>query len=177
MTPRRPTRRRSLIPQMGVLTALLTSALPACGVQPSGVIGAGEPPTGLTKALRLYFVSPTGHLEGVSRPDVQITALDAALKLLAAGPTEQEQNRGLTTLVAAVPYDATGEATRVTLRAPGTTFSGNSRDDLVNGQLVCTLARAQSALDPTIRPDDVQVTLIGDDHPLGPYRCSQFMGG
>ncbi|MER8044477.1 hypothetical protein [Streptomyces sp. NPDC094032] len=159
------------------MSILTTALLTACGVQPSGVIGAGEPPTGLTKGLRLYFVSPAGHLEGVSRPEVQITGLAAALKLLASGPTEPEQRRGLTNLVGQVSYDATGEGTRVTLRAPGTTFSGNRRDDLVNGQLVCTLARAHSTLHPTIRPDDVQVTLDGEGRPLGPYRCSQFMGG
>ncbi|WP_426368555.1 GerMN domain-containing protein [Streptomyces sp. E-08] len=157
--------------------AALAAVLTSCGVQPSGVIGAGEPPTGLTKGLRLYFVSATGHLEGVSRPDTELTGLDAALKLLVAGPTEPEQKRGLTTLVSRISYDTTAEATRVTLRSAGTTFSGNRRDDLINGQLVCTLARAQSTLHPAIRPDDVQVTLIGDGRPAGPYRCSQFMGG
>ncbi|MEV7280061.1 hypothetical protein [Streptomyces sp. NPDC093111] len=173
MTAERPPLRPLTAALAALLAAVLTSS---CGVQPSGVIGAGEPPTGLTKGLRLYFVSPTGHLEGVSRPDVRITELDAALKLLAAGPTDPELERGLTTLVRQLPYDATGTGTRVTLSSPGTTFSGNRRDDLVNGQLVCTLARAQSALHPTIRPDDVQVTLNGEGRPLGPYRCSQFMG-
>ncbi|MFD3943877.1 hypothetical protein [Streptomyces sp. NPDC058579] len=169
---RPPTLRLSLF-----LSPFLALAAVSCGVQPSGVIGAGEPPTGLTKGLRLYYVSGSGNLEGVSRPDLEITELGAALKLLVAGPTEPEQERGLTTLVSSISYQVTGEATRVTLRSPGSAFSGTRRDDLVNGQLVCTLARAQSVLHPRIHPDDVEVTLVGDGEPVGPYRCSQFMGG
>ncbi|MEU8763292.1 hypothetical protein [Streptomyces sp. NPDC048659] len=187
MPPKRPSppngRPHALTPALttalttGLTTLLAAATLTACGVQPSGVIGAGEPPTGLTKGLRVYFVSAAGHLEGVSRPDIRITGLDEALKLLATGPSDAEQRRGLTTLVPQAPYDTTTDGTRVTLTAPDTTFSGNRRDDLINGQLVCTLARAQSSLHPTIRPDDVQVTLTGTGKPLGPYRCSQFLGG
>ncbi|WP_329124752.1 hypothetical protein [Streptomyces sp. NBC_01353] len=64
---------------------------------------------------------------------------------------------------------------RVTVRPPDASFAGSRRDDLVNGQLVCTLARAQSLIHPSIRPDDVQVTLTGNAKPSGPYRCSQFL--
>ncbi|MFE5614608.1 hypothetical protein [Streptomyces sp. NPDC056470] len=65
----------------------------------------------------------------------------------------------------------------MTPSSPDASFTGNRRDDLVNGRLVCTLARAQSVLHPGIRPDDVQVTLSGTGEPLGPYRCSQFLAG
>ncbi|MER7955955.1 hypothetical protein [Streptomyces sp. NPDC096030] len=171
---RRPRRPRALFTAPVLLLAV---SLSACGVQPSGVIGAGEPATGLTKGLRLYYVSASGRLEGVSRPDTTISEVGAALKLLSAGPTEAEQQRGLTSLVGGFSYRATGEEARVTLSSPDASFTGNRRDDLVNGQLVCTLARAQSVLHPGIRPDDVQVTLSGTGGPLGPYRCSQFLAG
>lgn len=32
-------------------------ALAGCGVQPSGAVGAGEPASGLTRGMRLYFAS------------------------------------------------------------------------------------------------------------------------
>ncbi|GAA0916402.1 hypothetical protein [Streptomyces asiaticus] len=48
---------------------------------------------------------------------------------------------------------------------------------LPNGQLVCTLARAQSFLhrDESIRPDDVRVSLDDGERTAGPYQCSQFL--
>ncbi|MFB7368406.1 hypothetical protein ACFC0D_00930 [Streptomyces sp. NPDC056222] len=161
---------RAALPGIALLLALA-----GCGVQPSGVIQAGQPATGLTKGLRLYFVSGSGRLEGVSRPHAEITELKAAVKLLAEGPTEAEQQRGLTSLATGFSYDVTAKGARVTVRSPDATFAGSRRDDLVNGQLVCTLARAQSLIDPSVRPDDVQVTLAGNAKPLGPYRCSQFL--
>ncbi|MEV6552702.1 hypothetical protein AB0M57_28940 [Streptomyces sp. NPDC051597] len=48
--------------------------------------------------------------------------------------------------------------------------------DQGTGQLVCTLARAQSVLDPSVRADDVQVTVRPDEGAtLGPYRCAEFL--
>ncbi|MFJ3905451.1 hypothetical protein [Streptomyces sp. NPDC090025] len=159
------------------VTSALTVVLAGCGVRPTGVVTGGEPATGLTDALRVYYVHGT-RLQGVSRPDTPITEAAGAMKLLAAGPTRAEADRGLVNLVEIGSYEVTGEGTRVTLRARGSSF-GTDRARLSNGQLVCTLARAQSFLhqDRGIRTDDVQVTLDGDDGRLGPYRCSQFLTG
>ncbi|MFE0107261.1 hypothetical protein [Streptomyces sp. NPDC059009] len=172
-TRRRSPRPAALSPLLLLLLLLLLLA--GCGVRPTGVIGAGKPPTGLTKGLRLYFVSGNGRLEGVSRPGVEIRSLDDALKFLAEGPTEAEQERGLTSMLSSLSFDVTADGTKLTARSPDASGTGGRREDLANGQLVCTLARAQSVLQPRIRPDEVQVTLVREGTPMGPYRCSQFL--
>ncbi|MEI5098781.1 hypothetical protein RB200_09080 [Streptomyces sp. PmtG] len=78
-------------------------------------------------------------------------------------------------------YWATAKGTRVTFHSPDAPFDPDT-DRLANGQLVCSLARAQAFLsskdeDRRIRPDDVQVTLVNSERRLGPYRCSQFLNG
>ncbi|MFD8542214.1 hypothetical protein [Streptomyces sp. NPDC059649] len=153
--------------------ALLLAALAGCGITPTGVIDAGPPVPGLTRGLRIYFASDTG-LRGVSRPDLKLHSLDGVIKLLMAGPNESEQKSGLTNLVAFEgSYRVSGNAHRVALDAPDTYLSPDAR--LRNGQLVCSLARAQAALHPALRPDDVQVTLRARGESLGPYVCSYFL--
>ncbi|CAM5640787.1 hypothetical protein GCM10010329_66820 [Streptomyces spiroverticillatus] len=156
-------------------TAVCGLLLTACGVQPTGVIGAGEPATGLTKGLRLYFVSKSGRLEGVSRPDAQpLNNLPGVLKLLGVGPDDDERRRGLTSPVGMPQsFDVTGTGAKVVLRSPGNDIA-YGRDDLATGQLVCTLARAQSLLAKGVRPDDVQVTFEGKET-AGPYRCGSYL--
>ncbi|MFJ2743539.1 hypothetical protein ACIO3O_28245 [Streptomyces sp. NPDC087440] len=154
----------------------LLLSLTACGVQPTGVIGAGESATGLTKGLRIYFVSRAGRLEGVSRPDQRLTDLQGALKLLGSGPTAEERKEGLTSAMDYPPsYDVQGTGARVVLRNPGS--PADSLSQLATGQLVCTLARAQSVLAKGVRPDDVQVTFEGDGPTAGPYRCAAYLAG
>ncbi|MCK7621652.1 hypothetical protein MUU72_00640 [Streptomyces sp. RS10V-4] len=161
------------IPRLCATAALLLPAVAGCGIRPTGVIDAGEPIPGLTKGMRIYFASDTG-LRGVSRPGVQLNHLDSALKLLLAGPNESEQKSGLANLVVFNgPFHASANGNRVTLDAPETYLSADDR--LRNGQLVCSLARARAVLHPTLRPDDIQVTLRPKDEPLGPYKCSYFL--
>ncbi|QCX78039.1 hypothetical protein C9F11_22045 [Streptomyces sp. YIM 121038] len=162
------------------LALALAAALTACGVRPTGVVTGADPATGLTRGLRLYFVDGTG-LRGVSRPEAKIRDLAGAVKLLGAGPNRTERESGLTNLVEIGRIDVTGRGDRVTYRSPGSFFDADS-DRLPNGQLVCTLARAQSYLsskdeDRRVRPDDVQVTLDNGERRFGPYRCSQFLDG
>ncbi|MEU7637064.1 MULTISPECIES: GerMN domain-containing protein [unclassified Streptomyces] len=158
---------------MCAVVALLLPAVAGCGIRPTGVIDAGEPITGLSKGMRIYFASDTG-LRGVSRPGLQVRQLDSVLKLLLTGPNESEQKSGLTNLVLLDgSYHASANGNRVTLDAPDTYLSADDR--LRNGQLVCSLARAQAVLHPTLRPDDIQVTLRPKDEPLGPYQCSYFL--
>lgn len=160
------------------LCALALTFATGCGIQPTDVIDAGEPATGLTKALRIYYVRE-GRLEGVSRPALELRGFDEVFKLMGTDPTTAEQERGLTNLltdsVKLGGYQVTGSGTRITLSSREDTFSG-VRTRLPNGQWVCTLARVQAVLDPSVRPDDVQVTLKGPDAPLGPYQCSDFLG-
>ncbi|MBL1093250.1 MULTISPECIES: hypothetical protein [Streptomyces] len=152
---------------------LLLSAVAGCGIRPTGVIDAGEPVAGLTKGMRIYFASDTG-LRGVSRPDVEVRSLSSVIKLLIAGPNASEQKSGLTNLVAFNgSYQVSGNGHRVTVEAPDSHLSADAR--LSNGQLVCSLARAQAVLHPEVRPDDVQVTLRAGGDSLGPYACSYFL--
>ncbi len=156
--------------------ALALAATAGCGVQPTGVVDGGEPASGLTKDLRIYYVRGSG-LQGVTRPDVSIKELGAVLKLLAQEPTRAEEERGLTNLVRLGSYWTTSGGHRITLHAPGASFT-TERDRLPNGQLVCSLARAQSYLHrkEAIRPDDVRVSLDDGERTSGPYQCSQFLG-
>ncbi|MFI9115955.1 hypothetical protein [Streptomyces venezuelae] len=157
----------------GVLLGVLGTALVGCGVQPTGVIGAGEPATGLTRGVRLYFASDAG-LRSVPVLDREVTDLNSVVKLLAAGPPPAERRDGLTNLVDIGGYTVTGRGTGVTVRLEEP-YPGSGRDQ-GTGQLVCSLARAQSVLDPKVRADDVRVTLVPPEGPgLGPYRCAEFL--
>ncbi|MFH9728083.1 hypothetical protein ACH4M4_34725 [Streptomyces sp. NPDC017254] len=161
--------------RVGVLVSVLGIALVGCGVQPTGVIGAGEPATGLTRGVRLYFASGSG-LRGVPVLDRKVENLNTVVKLLAGGPPPAEQRDGLTNLVELGGYTVTGRGVRVTVHLEDP-YAATGRDQ-GTGQLVCTLARAQSVLDPKVRADDVEVTLRRPEGPvLGPYRCAEFLDG
>ncbi|MGW3085884.1 GerMN domain-containing protein [Streptomyces sp. NPDC001108] len=148
------------------------AALTGCGVQPTGVVTAGEPASGLTRGVRLYFASPSG-LTAVPLIDRRVDDLNGALKLL--GATEPPPGQGLVSLVRLGGYSATGSGERVTVRTEGP-YGGSGRDQ-ATGQLVCTLARAQSVLDPMVRADDVRVTFRPTEgEPLGPLGCAEFLG-
>ncbi|MFF1644917.1 hypothetical protein ACIA74_10170 [Streptomyces sp. NPDC051658] len=161
--------------RQGIAVAALGTALMGCGVQPTGVIGAGEPASGLTRGMRLYYASADG-LRAVPLIDQEVDDLNGVLKLLGARLPPAEQGGGLTSLVHLGGYSATGSGTRVTVRLEG--LYGESGRDQATGQLVCTLARAQSVLEPKVRTDDVEVTLRpSEGAALGPYRCAEFLDG
>ncbi|MFB7915355.1 hypothetical protein [Streptomyces sp. NPDC056061] len=149
--------------------------LTGCGVPSTGVIGAGEPASGLTRGIRLYYASADG-LRGVPVLDKKVDDLNGVLKLLGQDPPPLEQRGGLTSLVRLGGYSASGTGTRVTVRVDGP--YSETESDQGTGQLVCTLARAQSVLDPKVRADDVEVTLRPSEGAvLGPYRCAEFLTG
>ncbi|MFD9034627.1 hypothetical protein ACFVZW_26355 [Streptomyces sp. NPDC059567] len=153
---------------------LLVAALAGCGVRPTEVIDAGEPASGLSTGLRIYFASDKG-LRAVPRHN-KLKDLNSVIKLLTAGPNTAEQTSGLLSLVEPPgSYDAVGNGTKVMLAMPGAHLTPDNH--LLSGQLVCSLAHAQSMLNPKVHPDDVQVTLTSDGAPLGPYRCSYFLDG
>ncbi|MFD4996527.1 hypothetical protein [Streptomyces buecherae] len=153
----------------------LVLGLAGCGVQPTGVVDAGEPASGLTRGMRLYYASE-GGLRAVPLLDREVTELNSVIKLLAQGPPAAEQRDGLTSLVQLNGASATGSGSRVTVRYEGP-YPADGRD-LGTGQLVCTMARAQAVLDPEVRTDDVEVTIRpSDGDPLGPYRCAEFRNG
>ncbi|MFH8608912.1 hypothetical protein ACH4D5_15680 [Streptomyces sp. NPDC018029] len=163
---------------MAVAVVVVALTLTGCGVRPTGVVDAGEAAGGLTKGLRIYFVSETGRLEGVTRT-TPIREPAAVIKLLMSGPTEAEQRSGLTSLVDSGSFEVTGDGDRLSVRVPAATLDPTSVGDRnLTGQLVCSLARARAVLDKRgrTRPDDVRVSV----HPaegaaLGPYVCSDFL--
>ncbi|MFE7106031.1 hypothetical protein ACFU98_07160 [Streptomyces sp. NPDC057575] len=159
---------------IAITVAALGLALVGCGVQPTGVIGAGESASGPTRGMRLYYASAAG-LRAVPLIDKEIEDLNSVLKLLVSRTPPADQG-GLTSLVQLGGYSATGSGTRVTVRLEG--LYGESGRDQATGQLVCTLARAQSVLEPKVRTDDVEVTLRpSEGEALGPYRCPEFLNG
>ncbi|MET9655964.1 hypothetical protein [Streptomyces sp. NPDC006510] len=162
--------------RQGIAVAALGLALMGCGVQPTGVIGAGEPASGPTRGMRLYYAS-AGGLRAVPLIDTEIDDLTSVLKLLAQKPPPAEERGGLTSLVPRLSgYSATATGNRVTVRLDGR-YPESGRDQ-GTGQLVCTMARARSVLEPKVRTDDVEVTLRpSEGDALGPYRCAEFLNG
>ncbi|WP_433546378.1 GerMN domain-containing protein [Streptomyces sp. CA-294286] len=157
------------------MAAVLGAVLLGCGVQPTGVVDAGEPATGLTRGMRLYYVGD-GGLRAVPLIDQRVKTLDSVVKMLLQPPPATEGG-GLTTLVDIGGFSVTGQGDRVTvaLEGPG---GMAQHERLGTGQLVCTLARAQSVLEPGVRTDDVQVLLKPSEGAAqGPYRCSEFLDG
>ncbi|MFI8437279.1 hypothetical protein ACIGJO_26765 [Streptomyces sp. NPDC079020] len=162
--------------RQGAMVVVLGLALMGCGVQPTGVIDAGEPASGPTRGARLYFASD-GGLRGVPLLDREIKNLGTVMKLLSAGPSPSEQRDGLTSLVQELGgYTVRGSGTRVTVHLDGP-YAATGHDQ-GTGQVVCTLARAQSVLEPKVRADDVEVTLRpSEGAALGPFRCAEFLNG
>jgi hypothetical protein len=116
-------------------------AVAGCGVRPSGVITGADPPSGPvapTTAITIYLVA-NGRLSPVTRPGGPLSQADT-LGLLAAGPTEREQGRGLTTDVPpdAAPFSVTAQPDGrlvVNPASPATELS-----TLAVEQIVCTIA-------------------------------------
>lgn len=150
--------------------------LAGCGVRPTDVIDVGEPAGGLTKGTRVYFVTDTGRLTGVPRPtESDHLELAGVVKLLVMGPSPEEKEQGLVTLVGRRSgYQASGSGDRVTLTVSGPEplLAG---DRLPIGQWVCSLARAQARTAKDLRSDDVRVTIRSAGERLGPYACSDFL--
>ncbi|MFH8991674.1 hypothetical protein [Streptomyces sp. NPDC017940] len=172
---------RRVIP--AVLAAVLLSG---CGVRPTGVLDGGTAASGLTKGLRLYFVSQTGRLEAVSRPDLpayKVTDPAGVIKLLGSGPTAAERAAGLTSLVGDGDYETGYEADvdgdgAVTVRVPQFELDDSSVGDRnLKGQLVCSIARARAVADRagTAETDDIRVTVRPREGRPGTHVCSDFL--
>ncbi|MBB5935015.1 hypothetical protein [Streptomyces zagrosensis] len=173
-------------PMGATLTALTAALLAGCGVPPTGVLDGGKAADGLTKGLRLYFVSSAGRLEAVARPDMpadKVTDPNGVIKLLVSGPTPAERESGLTTLLMPqIGYQGTvnraGAKDAVTVRVPWAevSTSGLGNRNLA-GQLVCSIARARAMADDsgTTWADDIPVTVQPQGGRSGTYVCSDFL--
>ncbi|MEV7805245.1 GerMN domain-containing protein [Microbispora sp. NPDC088329] len=152
-----------------VLAACLVSlvATAGCGVRPSDVIRAGDPPSGavaptVTPAVTFYLVK-NGRLSAVTRPGRRLPPADT-LALLAAGPTTTEQADGFTTDVPpeAAPFSVTVKPSGrlvVTLSTPAGELS-----TLAVAQIVCTAAAF-------VPEGSAQITVVGAGQSAGPRNC------
>ncbi|GII82261.1 lipoprotein [Sphaerisporangium siamense] len=151
-----------------VLAAGLVSlaAVAGCGVQPSGAIEAGDPPSGavaLDMGITLYLVK-RGRVGVVTRPSGRPVFREDMLALLAAGPSVMEREQGFTTEVPseAGPFSVTvmpAGRLVVTVSLPAGELS-----PLAVEQIVCTAAA-------TAPEGPAQVTLVGAGQSLTPRKC------
>ncbi|WP_214105401.1 hypothetical protein [Acrocarpospora catenulata] len=141
-------------------------AVAGCGVQPSGVIPAGPPPSGAvapTMTITLYLVK-NGRVSAVTRPGGRLLSPADTLALLAAGPIAREQAHGFTTDVPpeAGPFSVTEKPAShlvVTLSTPARELS-----TLAVEQIVCTVAA-------TAPESPAQVTVVGAAQGADPRNC------
>ncbi|MGW4470044.1 hypothetical protein ACWENQ_10265 [Nonomuraea sp. NPDC004354] len=153
--------------------ALLLAACTACGVGPTGVVGAGEPARGFAQGTRLYFVQDD-RLVSVGRPEGPLDAAEA-VELLAGGPTSKERERSLDTrlpknIAVRVHDDGFALEKGAPMLVGGRWLPPVSRlSRMATGQLVCTIAAATAAK-RGVDVDDVRVTVPDE----GQARCADF---
>lgn len=108
--------------------------LAGCGVRPSGVTDAREPPTGVAPGPALYFVDARGELRPDLRQTQRLGTISEAVSLLLTGPGDS----GLRTEIAPVGTTRVGLVTTpgvIQLRVPLTIDDVTPRGI---DQLVCT---------------------------------------
>lgn len=122
-----------------VLAVLAVSLLAGCGIQPTGVVDAGEPAEGVPAGGVVYLLGPDGQLLPVQRAGLSTGGPREAVESLLAGPDDAERAAGYRT---ALPDGVTvlGEASV----GPGIalTFSADPNEfaELALTQLGCTIS-------------------------------------
>ncbi|MEU3281279.1 hypothetical protein [Streptomyces antibioticus] len=168
----RPARRAAApLLRRSLLSAALL-ALSACGIAPTGVVGAGAAATGVTPTVQLYFVGD-GTLVAVPRTATGPVDAEKAVAMLLRGPTSPERLHGLTTELPQLPVEPhpqTPAPTRaplgVTVRTQADTVAIEMPQNLKSplprtaiDQLICTAAAARLVAGPDI--DSARVTVTG----------------
>ncbi len=140
-------------------------AVAGCGVRPSDVILAGDPPSGpVQRATTVtFYLVKKGRVSAVTRPDGHLSPAET-LALLAAGPTPREQAHGLSSEVPpdAGPFSLTAAPAGdlvVTLATPAGELSAPAVD-----QIVCTAVA-------TRRDSSTQVTIVGAGQSIDARTC------
>ncbi|MEW1654619.1 MULTISPECIES: hypothetical protein [unclassified Streptomyces] len=167
---RTPVRRTALGVLAGVLTA---AALAGCGIEPTDVIDAGLPASGVRDPgkpqadVQLFFYGPDG-LHSATRRAKEPLDPQAAIDLLMEGPNHAERMRGLSSVVPKFPAPLTASASqgRVDITLP---VNAKLLDPASLNQLVCTAANAR--VPGGKRPGLVMVTLAGEGVRVGPMVC------
>ncbi|MFS8099979.1 hypothetical protein LFM09_22895 [Lentzea alba] len=144
------------------LFVLVLLCLSGCGIRPTDPITGLEAPSGPVEntSPALYWVSE-GKVVAVTRPQGSLSGFDV-VALLAQGPTNAEQTRGLTT---EVPFDAAPST--VDRVANGLDVSISTDVSLLSKaavqQIVCTLLGIQNV---------GTVNLRGGGHSLEFLKCA-----
>lgn len=177
--------------RLAMLLVLAGTPLSGCGIQETGVVGAGRPPVGdllppRDTRLLLFFYSPDDALLPVPRnvdvpwqggpgsspsereeASASLSPL-AAVTALLQGPNKAERGAGLRN-APSLPRQASaaqrvvtgGSTVEVGLDLPVRRLTAPARD-----QLICTAAYAAHA------QGALSVTLVGQDGRLAPADCS-----
>ncbi|MGN9783195.1 hypothetical protein ACTMTF_17305 [Nonomuraea sp. ZG12] len=116
------------------LTALPALLVAGCGIQPTGVIDAGQAPTGVAPGATLYFVDANDRLRPQRRRTDHLGTIPEALSLLLTGPggglrTEITSTEGVTRVFVETTPDL------IHLRVPLATYEVTP---LGIDQIVCT---------------------------------------
>lgn len=147
---------------LAAVAVALVAFLAACGIRPTDVIVGLEAPSGPVEnaSPSLYFVS-SGKVVAVSRPQGSLTGTDV-IGLLAQGPTESEQARGLTT---EVPFDVVPATVDRVANGLDVTVSTDVTllSNVAVQQIVCTLLNIQAV---------GTVNLRGGGHSLEFQKCA-----
>jgi hypothetical protein len=123
------------------LAALLTGLLAACGVQPTGVIDAGDAPTGVRTFARVYLLREASVQPVLRQFPSETGNIQELVGLLAAGPSQAEEAVGFHTEVppnlrtVAAPLVSESNITVVAV-GPGLDRTGL----LAQLQISCTIA-------------------------------------
>lgn len=146
-------------PLVIVLVLLAVSvSLAGCGVRPSGAIKGVPAPDGDVEGTVLFLLSG-GRPTAVVRPSTVAASPIEALKMLAAGPNDQERVQGLTS---EVPQDAVPADVSVGSAGATVTLS-------INASGLSTVAIEQIAC--TVAPE-VPVIVVGNGQRRDPVSCA-----
>ena len=153
----------------GVLAVVLSGLLAGCGVQPTGVVNAGDAPRGIRGFGRLYFVRDATVLPVLRQLPREPATINELLTLLAAGPSSGEQAAGLRTKVPPglkpLGSFATGSGLVILADAPGL-----DRSDVALQQISCTLAGGLTGGDRAKLRGEIQMS-VGVPPPITLERC------
>ncbi|MGW3647892.1 hypothetical protein [Streptomyces sp. NPDC000878] len=151
---------RAVRPALLLSSALL---LGACGIPTTGVVGSGEPATGVRSTTTLYFTDKLG-LVAVPRRIPQRPGVEAAVRLLFQGPTRSELSVGMGSLLRKLKKDPTvrsdGARVSIELRFDDPADFPVTVKPLIGNalaQVVCTAAGARHAEDPDVESVEVVI--------------------
>jgi len=122
-----------------VLAALAVSILAGCGIQPTGVVDAGEPAEGVPSGGVVYLLGPDRQLLAVQRAGLSTGNPREAVESLLAGPDDTERAAGYRTAlpdgVTVLGEASVGAGIALTLSADPNGFA-----ELALTQLGCTIS-------------------------------------